>query len=141
MNITRIAITGHTKGIGKAIVDKFGTQYEIKGFSRSNGYDLADPTTLDRIVEETIDCQIFINNAYHFDAQTQLAYKWKEANLNNKHFIINVSTLASDPMFDVETKLPHLVPYANEKKRLNKTTFEICDRFDGKCKAMSILLR
>jgi hypothetical protein len=140
MNITKIAITGHTRGIGKAIADKFKDHYEIKGFSRSNGYDLADDTTIDRIIANTTDCEVFINNAYHFEQQTKLAVKWNQANLDKNHFIINVSTLASDPMFDVASKLPHLVPYAQEKHRLNQSSFNICDRKDGKCKAMNLLL-
>jgi NAD(P)-dependent dehydrogenase (short-subunit alcohol dehydrogenase family) len=140
MKITKIAITGHTRGIGQAVVEKFGQQYEIRGFSRSNGYDLADDATLDRIVAETLDCEVFINNAYHFDQQYELAKRWWDAHVGKDHFIINVSTLASDPHFYVEEKLPHLVPYANEKKRLNRLSFEICDELGDRCKAMTLML-
>lgn len=140
MKITKIAITGHTKGIGLALVNKFNKTYDIKGFSRTNGFDLADPDTIDRILNETLDCDVFINNAYHFEQQTNLALKWNQLHKDKDHFIINVSTLASDPMFDVEKHLPHLVPYAEEKKRLNQATFDICDQRESKCKAMSILL-
>lgn len=140
MNITKIAITGHTKGIGKAIKERFEEKYQIIGFSRSNGYDIAKGEDIDRIIDESLDCEIFINNAYHFDQQNKIAKLWEQSHKDKLHFIINVSTLASDPMFDVESKLPHLVPYAKEKQQLNQTTFDICDRRDGSCKAMSILL-
>ena len=140
MNIKKVAITGHSRGIGKSIFDKLSSQYEVKGFSRSNGYDISKQEDVDRIIAESLDCDIFINNAYHYDQQTVIAKQWNEAHLDNEHFIINVSTLASDPMFDVATKLPHLVPYAEEKHRLNQQTFNICDRLNGKCKAMSLLL-
>jgi short-subunit dehydrogenase len=140
MNVNNVAITGHTKGIGKSLAEKLSSQYKVLGFSRSNGYDISKDEDLTRIINETLDCEIFVNNAYHFDQQTKLAKLWEEAHRDKEHFIINVSTLASDPMFDVASKLPHLVPYAEEKHRLNQTTFNICDRFAGKCKAMSILL-
>jgi nucleoside-diphosphate-sugar epimerase len=140
MNISKIAITGHTKGIGAKLSQKLISQYEVVGFSRSNGYDISNDTDIDRIIAESLDCEVFVNNAYHFDQQSTIAKRWEEAHRDQEHFIINVSTLASDPMFDVATKIPHLVPYAQEKKRLNQTTFDICDRFGGKCKAMSILL-
>lgn len=140
MNITKVAITGHTKGIGASLAEKISSQYEVLGFSRSNGYDISVDEDVNRIIEETLDCEVFVNNAYHFDQQTKIAKLWEEAHRDKEHFIINVSTLASDPMFDVATKLPHLVPYAQEKHRLNQITFDICDRFEGKCKAMSLLL-
>jgi NAD(P)-dependent dehydrogenase (short-subunit alcohol dehydrogenase family) len=140
MNIKKIAITGHSRGIGKSLVDRFSDEYEVIGFSRANGYDISRDEDLERIIAESIDCDIFINNAYHFDQQTKLAKMWNDVHIDNEHFIINVSTLASDPMFEVKKHLPHLVPYAEEKHRLNQTTFSICDQRDSKCKAMSILL-
>ena len=140
MNITKIAITGHSKGIGKKLYEHLSEQYQVIGFSRSNGYDISKQEDVDRIINESLDCDVFINNAYYYDQQTVIAKQWNDAHLDKEHFIINVSTLASDPMFDVATKLPHLVPYAEEKHRLNKQTFDICDRLNGKCKAMSLLL-
>ena len=140
MNISKVAITGHTKGLGLSLSQKLSNQYTVLGFSRSNGYDISNNEDVRRIIDETLDCEIFVNNAYHFDQQTNIAKLWEEAHRDKEHFIINVSTLASDPMFDVATKLPHLVPYAQEKHNLNQATFDICDRFGGKCKAMSVLL-
>lgn len=140
MNITKIAITGHSKGIGKKLYEHLSEKYQVIGFSRANGYDISKQEDVDRIINESLDCDVFINNAYHYDQQTVIAKQWNDAHIDKEHFIINVSTLASDPMFDVATKLPHLVPYAEEKHRLNKQTFDICDRLNGKCKAMSLLL-
>ncbi len=77
----KVAITGHTKGIGRAIADLYYTD-EIMGFSRSNGYDISDPSTLNRIISASKDCDIFINNAYHDFAQCDLLEKifelWKD---------------------------------------------------------------
>ena len=37
----KIAVIGHTKGIGKAICDLYKKKkFEVVGFSRTNGYDL-----------------------------------------------------------------------------------------------------
>lgn len=140
MNIHKIAITGHSRGIGKATYDHLSQQYQVVGFSRSNGYDISLEADIDRILTETMDCDIFINNAYHFDQQLVIAEKWNQLHLDKDHFIINVSSLASDPIFDIKNKIPHLVPYADEKHKLNQKTFDICDQRNRKCKAMSLLL-
>lgn len=65
----RLAITGHTKGIGRALVDLYP---DYLGFSRSNGYDISDESTHQKIITEASDCDIFVNNAYHLDAQSKL---------------------------------------------------------------------
>jgi len=67
----RIAITGHTKGIGKAIADLYYTD-EVVGFSRSNGYDITQPGNAVRIIAESAECDIFVNNAYHDFVQCDL---------------------------------------------------------------------
>lgn len=140
MNIHKVAITGHSRGIGKSTYDHLNQRYQVIGFSRSNGYDISIESDIDRILAESMDCEVFINNAYHFDQQLLIAEKWNKLHNDKPHFIINVSSLASDPMFDIKTKIPHLVPYAEEKHRLNQKSFEICDRLNGKCKAMNLLL-
>lgn len=67
----KVAITGHTSGIGKAFYQYFNKKNaEVIGMSRSNGYDLN--TDVDRIIENAKDCDIFINNAYRDDKQLQL---------------------------------------------------------------------
>jgi len=139
MNITKIAITGHTAGIGKHLHDSFSHTYKVLGFSRTSGYDISLDNTLKRIIEETEECEVFINNAYHYDQQTKLADMWMEAHRDKDHLIINMSSLASDPIFEIEKRMPYIVPYAEEKHRLNAKTFAICD-VRGKCKAMSVLL-
>ena len=68
----KIAITGHTRGIGKAIYDSLSPDYEVLGFSRSNGYDISDPEQLNSLIAEIQSCDVFINNAYVHKAQTKL---------------------------------------------------------------------
>ena len=36
----KIAITGHSKGIGKACSDLLSAEHEVIGLSRSNGYNI-----------------------------------------------------------------------------------------------------
>lgn len=140
MKITKIAITGHTEGIGKAISDRFRLNYQVVGFSRSNGYDISKHEDLERIVADSMDCEVFINNAYYFDQQLVLADLWDSAHSGKEDFIINISSLAADPIFEIEKRMPYLVPYAEEKHRLNKKTFDICNNLGGKRKAISVLL-
>ena len=64
----KIAITGHTKGIGKACVDLF--DHECIGFSRSNGFDIDKSIT--SIVRASKDCDVFINNAFNYHSQIKM---------------------------------------------------------------------
>jgi hypothetical protein len=57
----KIAITGHTRGIGKAIYKSLEANNVVVGLSKSNGFDIND---VDQIVDIAKDCDCFINNAY-----------------------------------------------------------------------------
>lgn len=58
----KIAITGHTSGLGLAFYNYFSKKYEVIGLSRSNGYDIAKDQN--KIVSALSDCDLFFNNAY-----------------------------------------------------------------------------
>jgi hypothetical protein len=66
-----IAITGHTRGLGKALFEHFQLENVI-GFSRSNGYNIASPTARSAILDKIKDADIFINNAYNNYDDSQL---------------------------------------------------------------------
>ena len=57
----KIAITGHTNGIGKACYDLLSQEHQVIGFSRSSDYDINDPES---IFSSAKDSDVFINNAY-----------------------------------------------------------------------------
>ena len=64
----RCVVTGHTGGIGKAIYDHFISKgWDVKGMSRSNGYNIVDDQ--ERVIEESVGCDIFVNCAYQDRAQ------------------------------------------------------------------------
>ena len=70
-NKNKIAIIGHTKGIGKAIADLYRKKnYRVVGLSRSNGYDLA--TNQEAIITKIADCDLVVVNAYAGTGQYQL---------------------------------------------------------------------
>ncbi len=75
----KVSITGHTSGIGKALAEVFHNHI---GFSRSNGFDISIRSVQDIIVEKSLDCDVFINNAYAAWSQIDLLHKfwsvWKD---------------------------------------------------------------
>ena len=87
----KIAITGHTSGIGKALYNRCKEQslprHEPIGFSRSNGYDINMLTkTLKQFHTRATDCDVFVNNAHDKFAQVDLLYAlWEEWKDEKKH--------------------------------------------------------
>ena len=91
----KVAVTGHTKGIGKSIFDYFKNKgLEVVGFSRSTGFDISNEEDRNRILEMSKDCDIFVNNAYKDYDNSQKILLDKVFNLwnNQEKVIINIST-------------------------------------------------
>jgi nucleoside-diphosphate-sugar epimerase len=92
----KIAITGHSAGIGQALADKFKEHgHEIIGLSRRNGYNIRSIPKIAEIIESS---DMFINNAQVGFAQTELLFevwrKWR----SQKKYIVNISTQMTDLM-------------------------------------------
>lgn len=88
-----IAITGHTKGIGQALYQElFQKGYHVVGYSRSNGYDISCAVDRERILSESKDFDVFVNNAYspgsQFDLLKELVTQWQ----GQHKMILNVSS-------------------------------------------------
>ena len=87
----KVAITGHTYGIGKCAYERLSPN--VIGFARSTGYDITNADDRRKIVKESMDCDVFINNANCGFGSTfmliELARAW--TNLPEKK-IINVGS-------------------------------------------------
>lgn len=124
----KVAITGHTSGIGKSLSNCFP---KFKGFSRSNGYDITEKESRLKIVEEIYDCDVFINNAHSGFSQTELLFdvwnQWK----NKDKKIICIGSRVSDllytryqyPEYAVQkSALESAVAYMTQQETLCKVT-------------------
>tara|TARA_B100000035_G_scaffold313756_1_gene328211 strand:- start:940 stop:1527 length:588 start_codon:yes stop_codon:yes gene_type:complete len=70
-NRNKIAVIGHTRGIGKAICDLYTKKkYEVLGLSRSNGYDIIH--NQEEIMEAIEDCHLVVLNAHAGRGQLNL---------------------------------------------------------------------
>ena len=114
----RIAITGHSAGIGQALARVYESQgHEVLGFSRRNGYNIR---SIPKLLEKIRDCDVFINNAQTGFAQTELLFAvYKEwQGIENKK-IINVSTMMT---LEPVSCLPgiDMIEYHNQKLALEQ---------------------
>jgi hypothetical protein len=109
-----VAVTGHTRGIGAGLYQHLSP--DVKGFSRSNGYDINSSTDRARIVLESKDCDIFINNAHNGFGQTllliDLFQEWKHLDKT----IINIGSRVAERKIPEERH--HLLNYQAEKLAL-----------------------
>jgi hypothetical protein len=70
----KCVITGHSSGIGFALKELFERDdWEVLGMSRSNGYNISE--NQDRIINDALGCDLFINNASSDSAQFELLTK------------------------------------------------------------------
>lgn len=139
MVFKNIAITGHTSGIGKGLFDYFtAIGCAVKGFSKDTGFDISNKLNQDLIISHTKDCDLFINNAYYYYAQVELMKLWQHQHWHNKHFIINTSSMAAEPLADIPNNFPWLKSYGEEKYSINKTSWEI-NHSGSFCKSIVIM--
>ena len=121
----RIALTGHTSGIGLALTKQCNNWI---GFSRSNGFNINNP---ERIVREATECNVFVNNAHDKFAQVDLLYAiWNEWKDKDKQ-IVCISSLSPD----VTKK--HMHPYSAEKCALDHACEQL-QNSKGKCRVINI---
>lgn len=76
----KIAITGHTAGIGQALAQVLADRgHDIVGLSKRHGDNIRNTP---KIAEKILPCDMFINNAQAGYAQTELLYavweKWQD---------------------------------------------------------------
>ncbi len=107
----KVAITGHTKGIGAYLAVLFP---EYIGFSRTNGYDITKKSDRNRIYQESFECDVFINNATQDFAQTELLLELWDHWRSKRKMIVNIGSVSSDYVYG---RLPH-INYSVQKAAL-----------------------
>lgn len=110
----KYAVTGHTSGIGKAVFESCNNSI---GFSKSQGYDILSAQDRKKIIEQTRDCDVFVNNAHDGFGQAymllDLFHSWK----NTSKTIINVGSIIAEDT-TVLKNYEHLLEYQIQKKSL-----------------------
>jgi NADP-dependent 3-hydroxy acid dehydrogenase YdfG len=93
----KIAITGHTSGIGQALAQEYLLDgHEIVGISKRDGNNIRNIPKVADLVEP---CDIFVNNAQAGYAQTELLFEMALRWSNTKKHIIVISTIMTqDPI-------------------------------------------
>ena len=117
----KIAITGHKKGIGKAFADQLSARgHEIVGISRSDGENIRRTAHTASMIEP---CDMLINNAISFYAQTELLFevwhRWQD--IKETHYIWNISTKLCEQDQDIDINgitLRESMQYRNQKMSL-----------------------
>ena len=86
----KIAITGHTAGIGQALAKLYGQQgHQIVGLSRREGNNIRN---IPKIADQIESCDMFVNNAQAGYAQTELLFEMAQRWQGTKKHIVVIST-------------------------------------------------
>mgnify|MGYP003341882618 CR=1 FL=1 len=93
----KIAITGHTAGIGQALAQVYANAgHEIIGLSKREGWNIRN---IPKICDQVEPCDVFINNAQAGYAQTELlfeiAQRWKDT---GKHIVVISTMMTQSPV-------------------------------------------
>lgn len=139
-HIKRVAITGHTKGIGEQLWNRLEDRgIQLKGFSKSTGYNLQRVSTCKKVVQEVVDwnADVFINNAYVPDNQVRLLYLLYEHWQHKPRLIVNLSATSSDSItnFSQMGYNENWTPYVSDKARLDFASLQLANMYKkGKCR-------
>lgn len=93
----KIAITGHTNGIGQALAAAYQQRgHDIVGISRRNGFNIHLVDKVSAVIES---CDVFVNNAQSGYAQTELLWSIAKRWYGTGKTIVVVSTMMTqDPI-------------------------------------------
>lgn len=117
----KYAITGHTRGIGQAVYNRLT---DVKGFSRTNGFDINDLKSRKKIINEIKDCDVFINNAQNNFGQTLMLLDVFNSWMNTNKIIINVGSIIAENEIILKN-YEHLLEYQIQKKSLRTLHFDL----------------
>lgn len=93
----KIAITGHTAGIGQSLAKLYAEQgHDIVGLSKREGNNIRN---IPKIADQIEPCDMFVNNAQAGYAQTELLFEMAQRWTGTKKHIIVISTqMTQDPV-------------------------------------------
>ena len=112
----KIAITGHTAGIGQALAQEYELDgHEIVGLSQREGNNIRNTP---KICDQIEPCDVFVNNAQAGYAQTELLFEMAQRWSGTKKHIIVISTMMTQ---EPVSSLPGL---DMDQYRLQKVTLE-----------------
>ena len=122
----KIAITGHRKGIGQQFAEQLRDKgHEIVGISRSDGENIRRTVHTASLIEP---CDMFINNAISFYAQTELLFEvWHRWQDTNK-IIWNISTKVCEEDRDEQIDgltMRESMQYRNTKMSLELAHYQL----------------
>ena len=117
----KIAITGHKRGIGQAFAEQLSARgHEIVGISRSDGENIRRTAHTAGLIEP---CDMLINNAISFYAQTELLFevwhRWQK--IKDVRHIWNISTRVCEQDHDIDIEglsMRESMQYRNQKMAL-----------------------
>tara|TARA_B100000927_G_C16457292_1_gene466380 strand:+ start:94 stop:747 length:654 start_codon:yes stop_codon:yes gene_type:complete len=116
----KIAITGHSSGIGHQLdlILDLTTKHDIQGYSKSNGWNIAERDG-DKIIEELLryDPDVFFNNAYYPQIQNKILETLYEEWKDKDKVIINTGSISG---YLKGILLDDDSDYVNDKKALSE---------------------
>jgi NADP-dependent 3-hydroxy acid dehydrogenase YdfG len=112
----KIAITGHTAGIGQALAKEYQLSgHEIVGLSQRDGNNIRNTP---KICDQIEPCDVFVNNAQAGYAQTELLFEMAERWSGTGKQIIVISTMMT------QEPVSSLTGLDMDHYRLQKVTLE-----------------
>lgn len=116
----KIAITGHTAGIGQALAKQYESRgHEIVGLSKRHGHNIRNIPKICDVIEP---CDMFINNAQAGFAQTELLFEMSKRWHNTRKHIMVISTMMTEHPVSV---LPGMTEYWCQKTTLETAVHQL----------------
>ena len=103
-------------------------------FSRSNGYDISKTRIIDNIVQESLECDVFINNAYYSLSQVSILNNlWHFWQRDKSKTIVNISSLSKYPGLSGNQS-----GYSAHKAALSHQAFILMFKTPRKCRMINV---